>query len=503
MKLDQLLEGLPNYDLDGHTELEIKGLSYDSRKIRAGDLFVAIRGNSQDGHDYINDAIRNGAMALVAEEFRESYGEATKILVPDSREALSKLAVRFYKNPCHDVQLIGITGTNGKTTTSYIIESILAVAGAKPGVIGTINTRFQGETRPSSVTTPESLDLMRLIREMADGGATHVVLEVSSHALDQRRTRDCPFRVALFTNFTRDHLDYHNTMEEYFYAKSLLFRGLQRGGRNGKTVAVINMDDPRGEELASVSNAEVVTYGLDRRWAFSADSISTDKTGLQARIITPAGQVEVSSSLIGRINLYNILAATAVSQSLGLDLDMIAEGIKRLKTVPGRLELVENRKGLTVIVDYAHTPDALQKAQETLRPMTKGRLITLFGCGGDRDRGKRYEMGACAAKNSDLVIITSDNPRSEDPESIVRQIEEGVQDTGLTRVEWGVPVGIKGRAYFIEVDRHRAIEKAISIADKKDIVLIAGKGHEDYQIIGRERKTFDDRKEVVRAAGTN
>jgi UDP-N-acetylmuramoyl-L-alanyl-D-glutamate--2,6-diaminopimelate ligase len=501
MRLGQLLEGLTDFDLDGHAELEIKGLAYDSRGISEGDLFVAIRGNSQDGHDYLNDAIMNGAVALVGEDFRESYGEASRILVPDSREALSKLAVRFYKNPCNDVRLIGITGTNGKTTTSYILESILTAAGAKPGVIGTINTRFQGKTHPSPVTTPESLDLMRLIREMADGGATHVILEVSSHALDQGRTRDCAFSVALFTNFTRDHLDYHNTMEEYFNAKSLLFRDLQRSGRN--VVAIINMDDPKGEELASLCDAEVVTYGLDRRWAFSADSISTDKTGVKARIITPAGDAEIRSSLIGRINLYNILAATAVSQSLGLDLDMIVEGVKRLKTVPGRLELVENRKGLTVIVDYAHTPDALQKAQETLRPLTEGRLITLFGCGGDRDRGKRYEMGLCAGKSSDIVIVTSDNPRSEDPESIVRQIEEGVQDSGLKKAEWSAPVWIKGRAYFIELDRHKAIEKAISMANKKDIVLIAGKGHEDYQIIGREKTVFDDRKEVIRAAGTN
>jgi len=386
MKLGQLLEGLPDYDLNGHGELEIKGLGYDSRRIQVGDLFVAIKGHSQNGHDYLNDAIRNGAVALVAEEFRESYGDASKILVPDSREALSKLAARFYENPCNNVDLIGITGTNGKTTTSYILESILSAAGARPGVIGTINSRFQGKSRPSPVTTPESLDLMRLIREMADGGATHVVMEVSSHALDQKRTGDCPFRMALFTNFSRDHLDYHNTMEKYFNAKSLLFRGLQGNGRNEKGVAVINMDDPKGEELSSVSNAEVLTYGLDRKWDFRADFISTDKTGLKARLITPAGKAEISSSLIGRINLYNILAATAASLSLGIDLDRVVAGIKRLKTVPGRLELVENKKGLTVVVDYAHTPDALLKAQETCRPLTEGRLITLFGCGGDRDK---------------------------------------------------------------------------------------------------------------------
>ena len=499
MKLGKLLEGLPDYDLDGHRELEIKGLGYDSRRIQAGDMFVAIRGYSQNGHDYLNDAIRNGAVALVAEEFRESYGGASKILVPDSREALSKLATRFYENPCSEVELIGITGTNGKTTTSYIIESILSAAGARPGVIGTINSRFQGKSRPSPVTTPESLDLMRLIREMKDEGATHVVMEVSSHALDQGRTAGCPFRVALFTNFTRDHLDYHNTMEKYFSAKACLFRALQENGRKG--VAVINMDDPRGEELASICDTEVLTYGLDRKWDFSADSISTDRTGLKARLITPYGNAEISSSLIGRINLYNILAATAAASSLGIDLDRIVEGIKSLRTVPGRLELVENKKGLTVVVDYAHTPDALLKAQETLRPLTEGRLITLFGCGGDRDKGKRYEMGLVAGENSDIVIITSDNPRSEDPESIVRQIEKGVQSSGLTMAEWSTSIGLKEPAYFIEVDRHRAIEKAISMANKKDLVLIAGKGHEDYQIIGQGKRFFDDRKEVARAAG--
>jgi len=501
MKLGQLLEGLPDYDLDGDIGLEIKRLCYDSRRIQQGDLFVAIKGYSQNGHEFLNDAVRKGAVALVAEEFRESYGEASKILVPDSRGALSKLAARFYENPCDEVELIGITGTNGKTTTSYILESIFSAAGARPGVIGTINSRFEGKSRLSPVTTPESLDLMRLIREMKDEGATHVVMEVSSHALDQGRTADCPFRVAVFTNFTRDHLDYHNSMEKYFNAKACLFRVLKKGRRKG--VAVINMDDPRGKELASICSAEVLTYGLDRKLDFSADSISTDKTGLKARLITPAGKAEITSSLIGRINLYNILAATAASLSLGIDLDRIVEGIKRLKAVPGRMELVKNRKDLTVVVDYAHTPDALLKAQETLRPLTEGRLITLFGCGGDRDKGKRYEMGICAGKNSDIVIITSDNPRNEDPESIVRQIEEGVQSSGLAKAEWSICIGAEKPAYFIEVDRHKAIEKAISMANKKDLVLIAGKGHEDYQIIGPGKRFFDDRKEVVRAAEGN
>ena len=500
MKLGQLLEGIPDYNLDGHKELEVKGLGYDSRRIQAGDLFVAIRGHSQNGHDYLSDAIRNGAVALAAEEFRESYSGVSKIRVHDSREALAKLAARFYGNPHNEVDIIGITGTNGKTTTSYILESILSAAGARPGVIGTINSRFKGKSIPAPITTPESLDIMRLMREMADEGSTHVVLEVSSHALDQKRTGDFPFRVAVFTNFSRDHLDYHNTMEEYFNAKSILFRGLHGSRQTKKSVAVINMDDPKGEELASITDAEILTYGLNRKWDFSADSISTDRSGLKARLITPVGKMEISSSLIGRINIYNILAATAAALSLDTDIDRVVEGIKGLKSVPGRLELVENRKGLTVVVDYAHTPDALLKAQETLRPMTKGRLITLFGCGGDRDRGKRYEMGLVAGANSDIVVITSDNPRSEDPESIVRQIEKGVQEAGLTKAEWSPRILLEKSAYLIDVDRRKAIEKAISMANEKDLVLIAGKGHEDYQIIGQERRFFDDRQEVARAA---
>jgi UDP-N-acetylmuramoyl-L-alanyl-D-glutamate--2,6-diaminopimelate ligase len=502
MKLSKLLETIPIFSLDGNGGLEVEGLAYDSRKVQPGDLFVAIRGHSQNGHDYLDEAVSNGAVALVAEEFRAFYEKVSKVRVPDSREALSKIAARFYEEPYNEMDIIGITGTNGKTTISYMLESILLAAGAKPGVIGTINSRFKGKSTPSPVTTPESLDLMRLLREMADEGATHVVLEVSSHALDQKRIGDCPFRVAVFTNFSRDHLDYHNTMEEYFYAKSLLFRGLGRGEGSKKATAVINMDDPMGEVLASITSARVLTYGLEEKRDFSADSISSDKSGLGARLITPVGKAKISSSLIGLINIYNILAAAAACFSLGIGLDSIVQGIEELKNVPGRLELVENKKGLTVVVDYAHTPEALLKVQQALRPMTEGRLITLFGCGGDRDKGKRHEMGVLAAENSDILIITSDNPRTEDPESIIREIEEGVRKCGLSRAQWSES-GPESPAYLVEVDRGKAIAKAVSMADQKDLILIAGKGHEDYQIVGREKRSFDDRKEVAGAANRN
>jgi len=318
-------------------------------------------------------------------------------------------------------------------------------------------------------------------------------MEVSSHALDQKRTGGCPFKTALFTNLSRDHLDYHETMEKYFQAKSLLFRNLRQGNN-----AVINIDDPRGEELIALTRADVLTYGMAREADVRADSVSTDRKGLRARIITPTGEREIRSSLIGRLNIYNILSAAAAAMTLDIGLDAVVEGIERLRAVPGRLELVENNRGLAVVVDYAHTPDALLKAQETLRPLTGGRLITVFGCGGDRDKGKRYEMGLAAGENSDIVFITSDNPRSEDPGAIVDQIEEGTRQSGLSRAEW--PARDTGPAYFIEVDRREAIRKAMTIADVNDLVLIAGKGHEDYQIVGSEKRCFDDRREVALAA---
>jgi UDP-N-acetylmuramoyl-L-alanyl-D-glutamate--2,6-diaminopimelate ligase len=500
MKLIHLLEGLKEYDLTGDPELEIEGLAYDSRQIKPGHLFVALQGHALNGHHYLGDAVQNGAVALIGEKFSGLKGNLTKVRVPNSREALSKLAARFYEYPFKGMNLIGITGTNGKTTTSYLLESILTAAGKRPGVIGTINYRYLGKSHAAPVTTPESLDLMGFLREMADAGVTDVIMEVSSHALDQKRTGECPFKLGVFTNFSRDHLDYHKTMEEYFKAKSLLFQGLKKGKPDAASTAVINMDDPRGEQLAALTEAPVVTYGLDQKWDVRGERLSADRTGLKARLMTPVGEVDIRSSLIGEMNIYNILAASAAALSLNVHLDAVAEGIERLGMVPGRLELVKNQGGLNLVVDYAHTPDALLKTLTNLRPIVDGRLITVFGCGGDRDKGKRSEMGLVAGENSDLVFITSDNPRSEDPLSIIAQIEKGIQATGLIRLNNSPKRPFKGSGYFIEADRRRAIRKAVALADETDLVLIAGKGHEDYQIVGGERKRFDDRKEAARAA---
>ncbi len=500
MKLSYLLKGIALYDLSGNPDLEIKGLTYDSRQVQPGYLFVALRGHQQNGHDYLQDAVRRGAIAVVAEELGGVGDSVTKVRVHSSRGALSKLAVLFYDTPCEGLNLIGITGTNGKTTTSYLLESILQAAGRKPGVLGTINYRFLGKVQPASVTTPESLEVMRLIREMADAGATDVIMETSSHALDQGRTQDCPFKVAIFTNLSRDHLDYHGNMDAYFKAKSRLFLGLGAEGFGHESHAVINMDDPKGRELAAMTQATLWTYGFEKSHQVHAEMLELDKSGLRLRLVTPVGERTIRSVLLGRFNAYNMMAATAAGLALNVGLNAVAEGIEALKVVPGRLESVPNRRGLAMVVDYSHTPDALLKAMQTLRHLVEGRLITVFGCGGDRDRGKRHEMGLLAAAHSDLVFITSDNPRSENPLSIIQEIESGTIEAGLKRLEWPVQLvpGISG--YLLEVDRREAIRKAVSLLGTRDVLLIAGKGHEDYQIVGGTKKHFDDREEAALAA---
>ncbi len=500
MKLGHLLEGLREYNLVGDPEREIDGIVYDSRQVKPGYLFVAIKGFTVDGHDYFSEAIQNGATVLVGETFKGLSGDFTRICVPDSRDALWKLACQFYNRPFEGMNLIGVTGTNGKTSTCYILESILSAAGATPGIIGTINYHFSGKSYETPGTTPESLDLMSYLHQMADEGISDVIMEVSSHALDQKRIGDCPFRVAIFTNLSRDHLDYHETMEEYFEAKSLLFTELKKHAGDYDPVAIINTDDPKGLELISLTDARAMTYGLGHDCQVRADSVFIDKKGLRARLITPMGERSFQAPLIGEVNIYNILASSAAALSLGVDLGTVVKGIERLRVVPGRLELVENNRGLTLMIDYAHTPDALLKTLKTVRPLVQGRVLTVFGCGGDRDKGKRYEMGRIAGENSDMVFITSDNPRSEDPLSIIAQIKEGIMKSGLTRLDVSSQELVTGPGYIVEADRREAIRKAVSMAGEEDLVLIAGKGHEDYQIIGNQRIAFDDRKEAALAA---
>ncbi len=499
MLLGDLLKGIEVQDFAGDLGIEIAGLAYDSRKVKPGYLFVALRGSTLDGHDFVEDAVRRGAMAIVTDRPCGTGQKPSHIQVSDSREVLSKLAVRFYGEPFSKVNLIGITGTNGKTTTSYLLESILKASGGRPGVVGTINYRFGDKNWKASVTTPESLDLMRALKEMADAGATDVVIEVSSHALDQGRVRDCPFRVAVFTNLSRDHLDYHGSMDAYFEAKSRLFKGLDERRPDRAARAVINADDPRGEALIRMTDAHAVTYGLSRGAQVRATQWEATRSGLSARVVSPVGEFELRSSLMGGVNIYNILAAVSAAICMDISPEHIVSGIAQLKHVPGRLEAVENDQGLTIVVDYAHTPDALLKVFESLKPLVEGRLITVFGCGGDRDKGKRREMGRIAAGLSDLVFITSDNPRTEDPSAIASQIEQGVVEQGMKRLMGTNVEGMSSRGYVLELDRKEAIFAAIRAAKQGDLVLIAGKGHEDYQIIGDRVRHFDDR-EVAREA---
>ncbi len=499
MRLKEMLKNMHKYNLYGNLETDITGICYDSRQVKPGDLFVAIKGNKKDGHRYIEDALARGAIAIVGEGIGSLQTDRAKIEVEKSRKALAEISAAFYDHPHRELSLIGITGTSGKTTTAYIIESILQAAGIKTGVIGTINYRFKGKDYPAPVTTPESLDLMRLLREMSDNDVSSVVMEVSSHALDQGRIGDCNFTVAVFTNLSRDHLDYHADMEEYFQAKSLLFRSLEKGDQVEGPFAVINIDDPKGEALVSLTQASIITYGLQEEAHVRAEDIQIDRDGIRVKLILPTGEQQIKSSLIGEINLYNILAAVAVAYALRIDPAVIAQGVESLRGVPGRLEIVKNSRGLSLVVDYAHKPDALLKTLKTLRPLTVGRLITVFGCGGDRDKGKRYEMGLIAGNHSDLVFVTSDNPRSEDPVKIIDQIEEGLYRSGLPKMTWPALIKHLKQGYFIEVERHKAIEKAITIAKEEDMILIAGKGHEDYQIIGDERRKFDDRLEAAKA----
>jgi len=497
MKLGQILKGLSHFELRGDPSLEIAGMTYDSRQVRPGHLFVAIRGHHADGHGFIEKAVKKGAVAVAAEKLKGREAKVSTIVVPDSRKALSKLALAFYANPFKNTPVIGVTGTNGKTTTTYLLESMIKAAGGKPGVLGTVNYRYSEKKIPAPVTTPESLDLIQFSREMVDDGVTHIVMEVSSHALDQGRTQDCPFNVAVFTNLSRDHLDYHTTMDEYFAAKSRLFKELPVDHAGRKSSAVINLDDPRGKDLVAMTRAAIFAYGLGKECQVSADSIHMNGNGLTFRLRTSVGERVVQSPLIGDFNVYNMLAAAGAGIALNLPFEAVVQGIEALKSVPGRLERVENRKGLTLVVDYSHTPDALLKAMTSLKPYVKNRLITVFGCGGDRDRGKRYDMGRLAGEHSDVAFITSDNPRTEDPLSIVKEIEKGMLDSGLKK---GGGNTHPGKGYFLEVDRRQAIRKAVAMAEKSDVVLIAGKGHEDYQVIGSERRPFSDQVEAARAA---
>ena len=496
MRLREFLARQEIESAEGNLDQEVTGLSYDSRRVTNGQIFFAIPGEKTDGLQFIGDALAHGAAAVVVADKVASPG-ATIIRVRDVRAALGLWSAQFFGFPTNRAKLVGITGTNGKTTTSYLVESILRAAGLEPGVIGTINYRYRERELPSHHTTPESLDLQMLFAEMISAGIKSVVMEVSSHALAQERVRGLEFDIGLFTNLSRDHLDYHKTMDDYFQAKSRLFTEYLPASRKAKKTAVINGGDPRGTELlakAQEHGLDCLSYGHDGNWDIHPLQVRSDVTGLSGSIAAKDVVVDFTSALIGSANLENILGAVAVGRALDLSAAIISQGITDVLSVPGRLEKVENRRGVAVLIDYAHSPDALEKVITAVRPLTKKRVLTVFGCGGDRDRGKRPIMGEIASRLSDLLVITSDNPRTEDPQSILRDIEVGIGLSGLRKVDSCTAQPPIERGYCVEADRHQAIKLALRWAQAGDVVLIAGKGHEDYQILGSRKIHFDDRE---------
>jgi UDP-N-acetylmuramoyl-L-alanyl-D-glutamate--2,6-diaminopimelate ligase len=499
MKLGDLLTVLENKEVlsPGLLNREVRDLVHDSRKVKPGFLFVAVRGFHSDGHQFISQAIQRGAMAVVAETpgGPPTPSDTPIIIVDNTRRALALLADAFFGHPSKRLKLIGITGTNGKTTTSYLLKSVIEAAGHTAGLIGTIDYRVGEKVYPAPNTTPESLELQRLMSEMLAHGADHCVMEVSSHALALGRTVGCEFAAAGFTNLTQDHLDFHESMDAYFQAKLALFSSL-----SPESWAIINSDDACGVEIVRKTRARVITTGFsDRATVRPAGPIRHGINGLTFDAVSPVGMVPVESPLIGRFNIYNILTAIGFGAALGISCDQIARGIKDMIAVPGRMENVVEGQPFGVVVDYAHTEDAIVRLLEAVREVVSGRIITVFGCGGDRDRSKRPKMGAAAANGSDLVIITSDNPRTEDPSGIIRDIEGGLVDVGMkiTAPE-GAQHRVSGKTpYLVIPDRHTAVAAAVGLANPGDLVVLAGKGHEDYQIIGETKMHFDDR-EVAR-----
>lgn len=473
----RILDGAP---LAGDPEQMVCGVAYDSRKVEPGFAFVCVRGHQVDGHDFAHQAVENGAALLVCERPPAQTPEGVAVLqVSDSRRALAQLSAAFLGSPAERLLTVGITGTNGKTSTAYLCRSVLRQAGFDTGLIGTIQAHIGGQSRPLQNTTPESLDLQSLLREMVDAEQDSVVMEVSSHALALDRVYGLPFDVGVYTNLSQDHLDFHPTMEDYFQAKLKLFKGLGScWSRQSPPFAVINLDDAYACRILEFVRVPFITYGFHPRAHVRAEDVETGPDGTSFRLVTPVGERRVDLQLSGMFNVSNSLAAISVGLAQRIDLDDAIRGVEEVPGIRGRFELVRQGQDFTVIVDYAHTPDGLCNLLESAREVTRGRLITVFGCGGDRDRGKRPQMGEIAGRLSDYVVLTSDNPRSEDPETILDQIEAGMTEA---RAE-----------YEREVDRTSAIGRAIGLAEAGDTVVIAGKGHETYQIFADRTIAFDD-----------
>ncbi len=466
-------------DLSGLPDISIQSIESDSRAVQKGALFVAVKGAVADGRQFIEDALNRGAAAVVGEGPRPESCAVPFIEVQDTRQAAARLATSFYDHPTKRLSMVGITGTNGKTTSAYLLEHFLNSAHKKTGVLGTVSHRYPGKETLASETTPGPLKLQAILKEMADANCEWAVMEVSSHALDQRRTEGIRFKAALFTNLTQDHLDYHHTLEAYFEAKAKLFLSLEPS-----QTAVLNADDAWNQKLRNRLSCRVLTYSVNGPSDFKAESIRFENSQVHFNVRFQNQIIPVSTSLLGSHNIYNILGATAVFHALGFNLGLIPDYLQSFIGVPGRLERVDAGQNFHVFIDFAHTPDGLENVLKSLQAYKKNRLITLFGCGGDRDRGKRPKMAEIAARLSDQVIVTSDNPRSEDPKAIAQEICAGfTQDF---------------KNFSVILDRKKGIRQALMDARENDIVILAGKGHERNQVIGAQSFPFSDREEAIK-----
>ena len=472
MRASKIIKQLGLKIPSGFTDFKVKGISCNSRQVKSGFIFVAVKGAKEDGNKFIADALKKGAKLIVCSAFSPQPSAVSKIFrFKDTRKVAAQLASEFYGHPADKMKFIGVTGTNGKTTITYLIEAMLKVAKKNPAVIGTINYRFNKKIVPARNTTPGPVELQKLFNNMRKGKVTHVVMEVSSHALDQERTEGINFKTAVFTNLTQDHLDYHKNMEAYFQAKLKLFKNL-----SSKSVAVINNDDPYALRVKNNTKAKIITYGIDKKSDIMAKKIEFTSNHTDFLLSIKNKEIKLRTKLIGRHNLYNILATIAVSLEEGVSLKNIVKALTKCIAVPGRLQALKVKSGFTVFVDYAHTEDALKNVITSLRGLSEGKIIVVFGCGGDRDKTKRPKMGAAVTGLADYAIITNDNPRSEEPGDIISDIKKG----------------IKRDNFEVIIDRKNAIKKSLNIALSNDIVLIAGKGHEHYQILKNKTIDFDD-----------
>ena len=465
----------------------ITAIECDSRKVRRNTLFVCIKGATVDGHDFVAQAVKNGAAAVLAEKDVEVPANVVKIIVADVHKAMEEIVPYFYDYPGKKMRMIGVTGTNGKTTITYILRSILRNAGYKVGVIGTIKILIEDEEQEIHNTTPDIIDLQQILAHMYEKGIDYVVMEVSSHALALNRVAGCEYDTAVFTNLTQDHLDFHKTMENYALAKAKLFDSLTINNSKDNKTAIINIDDNAGIVMQQHSKCKVLTYAINTAAKLKAADIDIHANGAEFTLQTDAETLDLSLNITGLFNIYNVMGAVGAAIAEKIDNKIIVDTLAQFHSVPGRFELVRGGQDFSVIVDYAHTPDGLENVLKTARQIAKQRIITVFGCGGDRDRTKRPIMGEIAARLSDVVLATSDNPRSEDPEFILSEVEQGV-----------LPA-LHGNMHEKITDRKKAIYRAVEIASKDDIIVIAGKGHEDYQILKDKTIHFDD-KEVALAA---